>query len=213
MTLESLLNPEVVSDPIVTPTVESRVEFEFPDYILYDPEIVGYPNTVVQDNIYNWAIEGILTAQNVCDIGSGRGDFYRHFQKINQAVDYIGFELMTSLVTAGNKRTTDDHFKNYLGDYLELDAPTVDYTFCIGSLNMKNDLDKWDYLNKIFERAMSHTNIAAVFILNRIDEEENMQGFPLEELFSRVDMLKTVPFVLDYSKMENIYKLTVYSIT
>ena len=83
--------------------IENHPEYvnveEFPDYLVNDPEIVGYPDEDFQEEIYN-LISDRLPKFNftVKDLGAGRCDFYAHLMKDDYAgerktgIDYFGID-------------------------------------------------------------------------------------------------------------------------
>ncbi len=177
-----------------------------PTYLLSDPEIVGYPNLEFQEQIYDW-VKGSLPTQgySVKDLGCGRGDFFGKLQD-HLNVDYIGIELNPNLCNVGKQKYPEINILN--NDYFEVDIKT-DYTVCIGTLGDNLGQNKWENFNKTLNWAISNTKIAVIFILQR-DCYQNPAYFdyPFKELFENID--PNVKFVLDYSEMEDIYKLTVH---
>jgi len=184
-----------------------------PTYLLSDPEIVGYPNLEFQEQIYDW-VKGSLPTQGytIKDLGCGRGDFFGHISKREEweekfkNIHYFGIELNPNLCDVGKQKYPEINILN--NDYFEVDIKT-DYTVCIGTLGDNLGQNKWENFNKTLNWAISNTKTAVIFILQR-DCYQNPAYFdyPFTELFENID--PNVKFVLDYSEMEDIYKLTVH---
>ncbi len=184
-----------------------------PEYLVSDPEIVGYPNLEFQEQIYDWVKSSLPTqGYSVKDLGCGRGDFFGHISKREvwedkfKDIQYFGIELNPNLCNVGKQKYPEINILN--NDYFEVNIKT-DYTVCIGTLGDNLDQNKWENFNKTLNWEISNTKIAVIFILQR-DCYQNPAYFdyPLTELFQNID--PNVKFVLDYSQIEDIYKLTVH---
>jgi len=182
-----------------------------PHYLLNDPEVVGYPDADMQREIYEWVLSDLpICDYSVKDLGAGRGDFYGYMNGLTMKAlpspRYIGFEIKESLVFAGKQKY--DGIELLHGDFLNSDL-TTDYTICIGTLNEDHGLDKWEYFNKILKHCTNTTNIAIIFVLaSNMDGTDGFLDYPFNELFSQ--MPKDIRFTVDYTKLEDIYKLTVH---
>lgn len=179
---------------------------EIPDYLINDPEVVGYPSLEMQDDIYQW-VRQYLPLQNysIKDLGAGRGDFFNSFMNYH-GIEYIGIESRESLVAAGKKKYSDINLIH--GDFLKEDIQT-DYTICIGTLNDRHGEDKWKYFNKILNHSLSNTNNAVIFVLSsNMDDLDNFYDYPMNELFENLP--SNLPCKVDYSMFQDIYVLVVY---
>lgn len=182
---------------------------ELPEYLLSDPEIVGYPDEDMQHWIYNWVGDDLPIGNiSIKDFGAGRGDFYNFLKKnYREDVEYHGIELNPNLCNVAKAKYPDINIIN--DDYFNVDLNT-DCTIIVGTLNTKSGIeDKWDNFNKTLIHAKNTTNHSIIFILAR-----NMEGFddfldyPIEELIPRLP--SGTRFNIDYSRYEDIYRLTVY---
>jgi hypothetical protein len=175
-----------------------------PDYLINDPEVVGYPSFDLQSTIYNWVAEDlpIHSKYSVKDFGAGRGDFSQY---ISKGTDYIGFETKTSLVLAGKQK----RYVNLINeDFMHSDLIT-DYTICIGTLNEDHGNNKWEYFNKTLNHAINTTKTAIIFVLSsNMDGLEGFLDYPIDEIIQ--NMPKGLRFNIDYTRLEDIYKLTVH---
>ncbi len=194
MNLEDLLSPK----PQVV---------EIPDYIKTDPEMVGYPDVEMQDQIYGWALSEVNTnGKTILDVGAGRGDIFRH---IDNCKEYIGFEINEILCKAvGGKH---DRFTLFNADYLNVELThSVDIALLIGTLNSINAPDKWNAFNLFFNKMYNECTECCIFILNCKSDDESLNDFPFNELFINVLSNSKIPFNIDYSYFEDIYKLTIF---
>lgn len=200
MKLEDLL----VKKPTPVAVEES---VEIPDYLINDPEPVGYPDTKMQDDIYRWAIEDLnLTGMNILDVGAGRGDLFGVMPYVSS---FHAFETTVGLCAAGKVKYGNNPVYNiYNEDYLTtINEGMFDYGFCIGTLNSIQTTDKWNMFVKVFNQMWVDCKLGLIFIVNTGSDEAGNTGFPFSELFTNLIVGEEKPFKLDYSKYEGIYKL------
>ena len=216
MILEQLLNQATQPTPPQPQTVtefsepEEPVQESFPEYLLIDPQIVGYPDLEMQKDIYTWVASGLpFDSYSLKDLGAGRGDFYRHLDALGKAkyVDYHGIESNPNLVNVG--RTKYDGINLINNNYLDFDL-TTDYTILIGTLNEDNGEDKWERFKKTIEYCMKSTSTASILILaSDMDGFDGFCDYPIGEV---VKILGSgIRFNIDYSEFKDIYKLTVHN--
>ena len=217
MNLEDLLGVE-------SPKKESKeenVSVQNTDYIRYDPQIVGYPDTEMQEQIYAWAAEvlPIVGLIDVVDIGAGRGDFYKFLSvnKPNLNVMYDGFETNQILAKAGNENgVVNLHNRNFVANVSGQDQTLSQWNgwaFCIGSLNVNYGWeDKWEQFDLILNHSLKWVSQGVVFILNHYADDETYQCYPIEEMIPFLsETYPNIPYKLDYSKFDGIYNLTIYN--
>ena len=213
MRLEDLLigTPETTNPPTIQESY-NETDLELPEYLITDPQVVGYPDVEMQSDIYTWVYNGISPINlnglpsSIKDYGSGRGDFYGKLIASNQNVNYIGFDFKETMVLAGQKKYPG--IELIYGNYLDSDLQT-DYTICIGTLNDDHGLDKWDHFNKTLSRALETTNIAIIFVLSsNFDGLSGYLDYPIAETIEQIP--NGTRYELDYSKFEDIYKLTIH---
>ena len=200
---------------------ELGVEFEslpetielFPDYLLNDPEIVGYPDLDTQEEIYDW-VENYLpySSYSIKDLGCGRGDFYAYLNRDrydgerNKLIDYVGMDSNPNMVNIAKQKYPNIQVLH--NDFLDISIDT-DYSVIIGTLNEDNGNDKWDNFNKTLIHCLSNTKKKIIFVL-----QANSYGFqgsvdyPIHELVERLD--PNLKFIIDNSKLEDIYVLIVH---
>lgn len=178
---------------------------KIPDYLINDPEIIGYPSVEFQTQIYDWVNESLPSyGYTIKDLGAGRGDFFGHINDRDD-VHYFGLELNPNLCDVAKQKYPEINILN--NDYFDTDIQT-DYTVCIGTLGDNLGQDKWEYLNKTLNWAMVNTKRSIIFILQRdCYGNEQFLDYPLNQLFENIN--PNIKFVLDYSNLEDIYKLVV----
>jgi len=192
---------------------EGTLDLKLPDYLVNDPEVVGYPSAEMQQLIYNWVAEDLPMGgiYSIKDLGAGRGDFYGHlvFRRplaTSPIPTYTGFEAKDSLVLAGKQKY--ENLNLIQQDYLTSDLVT-DYTICIGTLNEDHGQDKWEVFNKTLNHAINTTKRAIIFVLaSNMDSMEGFLDYPFSELFQNVP--DNTRFTVDYTRLQDIYKLTVH---
>lgn len=204
LTSEILPEDNVLDGALPIDSVNDQLQL--PDYLMNDPEVVGYPDLEMQTRIYYWVIQdfpNFLLKFSVKDFGAGRGDFY---SKLPEDINYFGFETKGSLISTGKLKYPNINLIH--GDFFNSNIVT-DYTVCIGTLNENHGLDKWEYFNKTLNHAISTTKRAVIFILARnMDGNDSFLDYPFDELF--LHLPKDVRFTIDYTLLEDIYKLTVH---
>lgn len=188
--------------------LEMIQQIEIPDYLISDPEVVGYPDLYMQEKIYDWAIQYLnFSGKTILDIGAGRGDLFSVLQQFNLK-SYVGIEQRGALCLVGSNQHNDPRFTLMNADYFQINAK-VDIAFVIGTLNSINTDDKWAMFKSFFDKLYSEINECGIFILNSTSED-GFNSFPFSELFTELLSASNIPFTIDYSKFEGIYKLTVY---
>lgn len=178
---------------------ETQQSIVIPDYLIHDSEIVGYPDIDFQQQIYLWAISDILIAgRSVLDVGAGRGDLF-HF--LGSVGTYCGYDTNKILTEIGPTKYPDARFSLINEDYLKVTHPQkFDISVCIGTLN--SDELKSSF-KEFFDKMYEDTKEVLVFILST-------EYFPFSDIFMNILTDENIPFKVDYSKFEGIYKLSVY---
>lgn len=220
MKLEDFLNPTgtILPDEFIVPTetlaqivtdeIDQQIlseldDFEIPEYLLNDPEAVGYPDIEMQNEIYKWVLQYVpaFADKTVKDLGCGRGDFGDNF-----FVDkYTGIDRNRIMIAAGKQKYPSLNL--ICDDYLNY-TETTDYTVCIGTLNTFIGIEKWEWFDKTLAYALDTSNIAVVFVLQSKTELDGYLDYPINEILTRIP--SKLPFKLDYTKFEDIYVLVVY---
>lgn len=182
---------------------------ELPDYLLNDPQIVGYPDEQFQEEIYLWVAAKMNSINyadefSVKDLGCGRGDFT--WVTRGWTIDYIGIDSNPNLIQVGQQKYPEIKLIN--SDFNDVSIKT-DYTICIGTLNDDHGLDKWEVFNKTLIHSLNNTKTAILFVLQaNCYGEEGHLDYPIHEVVQRLP--EGTKFEIDNSKQEDIYLLTVH---
>lgn len=214
--LEDLLNPKskiVEFQEAIEEHIEQTTD-NLPDYLLNDPEIVGYPDEEFQLEIYDWAMSWAYNSK-VADVGCGRGDFYGRLSdfSLKKPPEYIGFETNPLMVSAAKKKHVGINV--YQENFLDYAGENFDHIFWIGTLNsdyghfdLNTFAGRYDYFLKNVRHGLKYCNNSLIFILLNSAED----GFIAHPIPTITDFLlkENQPFEIDYSKFQDIYKLTIF---
>lgn len=211
MKLEDLLKGSVEPTKIEQSIVqEEPPKVEIPDYLLNDPQVVGYPDLEMQEQIYRMVAGTIYNSEDdtksrtellsVKDFGAGRGDIIGWLDGFN----YAGYETNRLLVEAGKVKY--DGINLVEKDFFQSNLKT-DFTICVGTLNSMPTNDKWKLFREVMQKALETTTDKIIFVLANRFDVEGYNDYPLLEL---VQHLPTNPFELNYTFLEDIYMLVVH---
>lgn len=183
---------------------------EFPEYLLNDPEIVGYPDKEFQDQIYDWVLSKIPNNESILDFGCGRGDinWSRIYDEEGEVSPYYGIDSNEILINVGRKKYELEDLYLECGDFMQTELKK-DWSICVGTLNEDRGKDKWSYFNQVLSKMISCSNKGCILVLSR--NSDNMEGFldyPFEELFTHLP--SNLAFEIDYSRLVDIYTLVVH---
>lgn len=194
-------SPELIETGLEEPAT-TLDELQIPDYIKYDPEIVGYPDDDFQRQIYESVLSNIGLNDTVVDFGCGRGDFGKYLPPTN----YVGFDRNEILIKAGKELYPQLDLR--CSDYMNSNAP-CDHTVVIGTLNNFDGQDKWERFKNTLEVGLALSSKSVIFVLQRSVELEGYCDFPIEQTIPLIP--SNLPFKVDYTKFEDIYVLVVYT--
>lgn len=211
MKLEDLLKGSV--EPTKLPIIEEIPVAGIPDYILNDPQVVGYPDLEMQEQIYGLVSDVIYDSivrdgkmrtepASVKDFGAGRGDIIKWL--IPTDVLYKGYETNKLLVETG--KVKHDGINLVEMDFMQSTLKT-DFTICVGTLNSMPTNAKWKLFREVMQKALETTTDKIIFVLANRFDVDGYNDFPLTEL---VQHLPNNPFVIDYTVFEDIYMLVVH---
>lgn len=210
MKLEDLLIPPNVKLEVAAPTgiVDTNTKVndtpakntsptlvEIPDYLINDPQVMGYPDAEMQDSIYEFVATHIRNQQeylvmqdeidsydycSLLDLGCGRGDFLPFVNSYLENSDwcklggYLGIdnnEIYIDIANQKNQRYIRDSYNFKNGDILtltQLDIPIkYDYTVLIGTLNSMNlgGNSKAKMFREIMEQCFKFTSRQIIMVL------------------------------------------------
>ncbi len=200
---------------------DSSEEGEDPDYIMNDPEMVGYDDKDQQRDIYDFATEEVESEESILDFGCGRGDLHEFlYQKDGETPKYKGVDINSPLINAGIKKYAPDiTIENR--DWFDLDSSyKSDWCVNIGSLCTRYDSsteDGFKLVTKTLDKMMSLCDTGSVLILfsthmpDEAKEEEFLLVDPGKILTYALNKygLDTGNVILDHSYTDAIFKLTV----
>ena len=194
---------------------------EDPEYIMNDPEMVGYDDKEQQAEIYEFAVEEIEQGESILDFGCGRGDLHEYlYQRDGEEPKYKGVDINSPLINAGLKKYAPDiQIENR--DWFDLDSSyKSDWCVNIGSLCTRYDgaeHDNFTHVTKTLDKMMSLCDTGSVLILFSSHMPEEAQ----EDSFLLVDPAKilthalkeygldTGNVIIDHSYTDAIFKITV----
>ena len=181
-------------------------EPEIPDYIINDPEVVGYPDEYMQDEIYQWVYSSLHGFGSIKDVGCGRGDFgnYLKNQTWPNSFDYIGIDRTKLIIDAGMKKYPELNL--ICNDWMNI-IDATDYTVCIGSLNHDDGSDRYDRFWSVFDHSRQTTNKKIIFVFST-EPEEGFVHYELNRILHGIP--EGYPFDIDCSRYKGICKLVFY---
>jgi hypothetical protein len=186
------------------------LENQFPDYLINDPQVVGYPDVEMQTEIYNWVNNKLGTGKtnlskiSIKDFGAGRGDFSEY-----SIAKYYGYEILPNLVEVGKfKYKNSENFNLYCKDFMLDPLVVSDFTICIGTLNSMQTSNPWQLFEDTLQRAMETTTDKIIFVLND-NNEYGFNSFPISQLQRHLPM-GNLPMEINMDKFEDIYMLTLH---
>ena len=193
------------------PNKPIAVESQFPDYLINDPQIVGYPDLDMQRQIYEWVgnklYETDLHNPTIKDFGAGRGDFWKAFYRSNDI--YYGYEILPNLVECGKYKYKDAiDFHLYCKDFMTEPLMVSNFTVCIGTLNSIPTSNPWQLFEDTLRRAMETTTDKIIFVLND-NNEHGFNSFPISQLQRHLPM-GNLPLEINMELFEDIYMLTLH---
>lgn len=191
------------------------------EYIMNDPEMVGYDDKEQQRDIYDFATEELEGEESVLDFGCGRGDLHEFlYQKDGETPKYKGVDINSPLINAGIKKYAPDiTIENK--DWFDLDSSyKSDWCVNIGSLCTRYDSsseDGFKLVTSTLDKMMDLCDTGSVLILfsTHMPEEAKEKEFLLVDPGKILTYalnkygLDTGNVILDHSYTDAIFKLTV----
>ncbi len=192
-----------------------------PEYLLTDPEVVGYVDEDTQTSFYKLAVDGIEIDANtsIMDLGCGRGDFFKFIYDLGTGcTDYTGYELNSSLIEAGKVKYKEFDVINFKHENFlnpkpigtePLEYQTADWTFNILNLALNYDnhkTDKWEHFDSVLEASMRLCDKGSIFIM--LSDNGGVNEYvhhPIDEVIKRIQ--KKYMFAIDRTSSTSIYKL------
>ena len=207
---------------VVEPHNEPEPE-RLPAYILDDPEVVGFPDKQMQENLYEYATRGVLplnlednNSLIVVDIGAGRGDFKRFLDmRYPYQISYIGYEINSIHRQAAKQKYEIDLNAT---EYSKTNDVRNAWAFCIVSLHedygIYDSNTKYEYFEQLCKVALTNNLLGVVFILFSTDDGTNLISHPPQKILDIVlQFAPDVRYYLDATTFPGIYKLAIFNST
>lgn len=190
--LKKKIKPDVL-DPIplldTSPISQPGDIQPYPEYLVKNPEAVGYPTLEFQEDIYRISVQGVFNSYitSVLDIGCGRGDFGSYIKRlVNPDIEYTGIDLNSLHIDIGKKKFSNvGKFELLAGNVLEY-SHTADICILnsIFDSNYDNHVeDKYEYFKKILTKALDISTLGVVIVaLNDRFENEPYITYNMSEI-------------------------------
>ena len=89
-------------------SIDEFYEQPLPDYLINDPEVVGYPDAEFQEMIYAKVVSELIGCEDVIDLGCGRGDLYPIVDAFG--IQYTGVDRLESMKKVAEQKYTGINF-------------------------------------------------------------------------------------------------------
>ena len=218
--LKNLLS-KLRKKPKLTPVVEpidavtvgvNEPKPEYPEYLKYETQVVGYVNGYVQDFMYGNVLKTIPKQDSIIDFGSGRGDLYGQLLKEERNVsDYLGVEYNNLLADIGKSKfplmdvRRDSWFNLRFED-------KRDWAIAIASFDVsysdEQSANPYEYLTRTIDFMMQYANKGIVLTFLRPDTmaAEGILTYDFSIIYFAI---REYDFILDASSMPGTYKLII----
>lgn len=94
LTLEGMVTLQEKEESLYE-SIDEFYEQPLPDYLINDPELVGYPDSEFQEMIYARVVSELIGCNDVIDLGCGRGDLYPVVDAFG--IQYTGVDRLDSM--------------------------------------------------------------------------------------------------------------------
>lgn len=205
-----------------TPSEDTTVQepVEIPQYMLNDPQWVGYPDKAMQEAVYQNAAFGALGSDvvSVLDVGCGRGDFGDYIKNaINPEIEYFGIDANQHMINAGKKKYPDLRLDNQIFDIkqFQTEGRKYDWIFHVTNLTVDygfmGDANQYDYLDALVRKSINESNIGSVYILlNDGQRTDNYLHWNIGSV-SQMLLFMGVRFAIDNTDFQNMFKLIIFN--
>lgn len=199
------------------------------DYILHDPQIVGYVDQQQQEAVYRFAQHGIELntdphlqtgpTTSILDIGCGRGDFYDFLLKSGIEVNYTGFDSNPVMLNAGHSKYSyplNISNNDFLQPQSSILEQTWDWVFSVLTLQHsygKDNIDKWTRLRMLLDAALAVSTNGVVLVLNHSALGPDWVEYPIPnvvDLLCEYNLKFAVDYTEDYLISYGIYKVVIF---
>mgnify|MGYP003134910398 CR=1 FL=1 len=176
----------------------------------YDVKTLGWGSKAQQyhrfENVLNSGLD--LENKSILDIGCGFGDFFTFLKNKNiNFSHYNGADINSDLINEAknvHKHNKDCHFSVYdIVNDSGIISNCVDIAYLIGvlNLNLKNEVNNYDYSFKVIKNAFNLVNESLV--VNLLDDNLT-PGYPKEDFVFYHNDIKMVDFAMTIAKRVDI---------
>ena len=176
----------------------------------YDVKTLGWGSKAQQyhrfENVLNSGLD--LENKSILDIGCGFGDFFTFLKNKNiNFSHYNGADINSDLINEAknvHKHNKDCHFSVYdIVNDSGIISNCVDIAYLIGvlNLNLKNEVNNYDYSFKVIKNAFNLVNESLV--VNLLDDNLT-PGYSKEDFVFYHNDIKMVDFAMTIAKRVDI---------
>lgn len=176
--------------------------------------LIGYNDIEERDLIYNFALHGLENVNSILDLGCGMCDIIDFLPgRVSDEFTYTGIEANSVLVNHHKTKMNVELLNSgsiILGNYLTMELPIVDWVLNIQNLLMSywDSYDKWERLYVTISQSLQAANVGVIItLLHSNNGVDSFCEYPIPNLTDALLERFNVKFVIDYSVMDNIYKL------
>jgi SAM-dependent methyltransferase len=184
-----------------------------PEYMLNDPELVGFTDLESQLSFYKLATDGLPLLDeglSVFDMGCGRGDFYDYLKNnVNPNIKYFGVDTKNQIIQV-SKQKYGDEINTQVLNWFDADGE-YDWVFNNMStiLNYGYDVDRYVYLKNTIDKGMSLSKFGMVLTL--LSDNSGVDSYIDFRVSKVIELIEgRFLFGVDQSTNSNIYKLVIF---
>lgn len=180
-------------------------EQPLPDYLINDPELVGYPDAEFQQMIYSKVVAELIGCNDVIDLGCGRCDLYPIVDAFG--IGYVGVDRLVSMQKVAETKYPRVNF--LCQDWNDPINP-ADAVVIVGSINSATSMAEARSLYiECIHIALITTIKKIVFVLSsESDESSGIVGYPVSDAIHYIP--PDLPYKVDASFASGVYILTIW---
>lgn len=170
-------------------SIDEFYEQPLPDYLIYEPELVGYPDAEFQQMIYSKVVAELIGCNDVIDLGCGRGDLYPVVNAFG--IQYTGVDQLESMKKVAKQKYPGIEF--LCQNWAEPLLAYADAVVVIGSID---DAATFDYM---IDMSFGYAKKKVVMILSE-------EVVSVHQAISQINH----PYKIDASFASGVYMLTIW---
>lgn len=183
-------------------SIDEFYEQPLPDYLINDPELLGYPDAGFQQMIYSKVVAELIGCEDVIDLGCGRGDLYPVVNGFG--IQYTGVDRLESM-----KKVAEQKYPgiNFLCQDWGKPLPTSDAVVIIGQdTGSYSPSESIEWYAELLERSLTLATRKIVFVLPEI--RENASGLWISDAIRLLP--SNLPYKIDASFASGVYMLSIW---